>query len=195
MGSSRTVSAPAADTLATVVVGALEQGKRDLAALRLYDYDHGDRAWTMAAGLPVYVSLFGRDTLTAAWQAAMASSDMMPGTLAELATSIATGSMSTRRDPSRALAIRAGRTPTTPSSTKMDREPRRPSRHAKSRRSSMSRSCTCRSCSGGLTRKMKPVACTTRRLNSRNGSTRRSGWTTLDLSQWALMWTSVRSGQ
>lgn len=33
----------------------------------------------------MYVSLFGRDTLTAAWQAAMASRDMMPGTLAELA--------------------------------------------------------------------------------------------------------------
>lgn len=80
-----TVSFPAADTLAPVVIGALEQGKRDLAALRLYDYDHGERAWTMAAGLPVYVALFGRDTLTAAWQAAMASADMMPGTLAELA--------------------------------------------------------------------------------------------------------------
>jgi hypothetical protein len=39
----------------------------------------------MAAGLPVYVSLFGRDRLTAAWQAAMASREMMPGTLAELA--------------------------------------------------------------------------------------------------------------
>jgi glycogen debranching enzyme len=80
-----TVSAPTTGTLAPVVVGALEQAKRDLAALRLYDCDHGERAWTMAAGLPVYVSLFGRDTLTAAWQAAMASREMMPGTLAELA--------------------------------------------------------------------------------------------------------------
>jgi glycogen debranching enzyme len=83
--SASTVSAPGADALAPVVVGALEQGKRDLAALRLHDFDHGARAWTMAAGLPVYVSLFGRDTLTASWQAAMASREMMPGTLAELA--------------------------------------------------------------------------------------------------------------
>jgi glycogen debranching enzyme len=80
-----TVSAPSAATLTPVVIGALEQGKRDLASLRLHDFDHGPRAWTMAAGLPVYVSLFGRDTLTASWQAAMASREMMPGTLAELA--------------------------------------------------------------------------------------------------------------
>jgi glycogen debranching enzyme len=80
-----TVSAQGTKTLSSVVVGTLEQGKRDLAALRLQDFDHGDRAWTMAAGLPVYVSLFGRDTLTTAWQAAMASREMMPGTLAELA--------------------------------------------------------------------------------------------------------------
>ena len=79
------VTAPMMDTLAPVVVGALEQARRDLGALRLHDVNHGERGWTMAAGLPVYVSLFGRDTLTASWQAAMASRDMMPGTLAELA--------------------------------------------------------------------------------------------------------------
>ena len=80
-----TVSAPMTGTLAPVVVATLERAKRDLAALRLHDFDHGQRAWTMAAGLPVYVSLFGRDTLTAAWQAGLASREMMPGTLAELA--------------------------------------------------------------------------------------------------------------
>jgi glycogen debranching enzyme len=85
LDAATTVRTPTAETLAPVVVGALEQGKRDLAALRLYDYDHSDHAWTMAAGLPVYVALFGRDTLTAAWQAGLASGDMMRGTLAELA--------------------------------------------------------------------------------------------------------------
>jgi glycogen debranching enzyme len=79
------VSAPATGSLTSVVVGALEQAKHDLSALRLQDIDHGERCWTMAAGLPVYVSLFGRDTLTASWQAAMVSREMMPGTLAELA--------------------------------------------------------------------------------------------------------------
>ena len=77
--------APQSETLTPVVVGALEQAKRDLASLRLYDLDHGERAWTMAAGLPIYVALFGRDSLTAAWQAALTSTDMLKGTLPELA--------------------------------------------------------------------------------------------------------------
>ena len=75
---------PESDTLSPVVVGALEQAKRDLAGLRLYDLDHGKRAWTMAAGFPIYIALFGRDTLTVAWQAALASADMMVGTAYEL---------------------------------------------------------------------------------------------------------------
>ncbi|HEY0600339.1 glycogen debranching N-terminal domain-containing protein [Brevundimonas sp.] len=73
------------DTLAPVVVGALEQGKRDLAALRLFDLDTGDHAWTVAAGLPLYVALFGRDTLTAAWEAAPVTTSLMRGTLPVLA--------------------------------------------------------------------------------------------------------------
>ncbi len=71
-------------TLAPVVTGALERARRDLAALRLYDLDHGDRSWTMAAGLPIYVALFGRDTLTASWQSALLGPEMMRGTLEEL---------------------------------------------------------------------------------------------------------------
>jgi glycogen debranching enzyme len=71
-------------TLAPVVAAALERARRDLAALRLYDFDRGDRAWTMAAGLPIYVALFGRDTLTASWQSALLGPEMMRGTLEEL---------------------------------------------------------------------------------------------------------------
>jgi glycogen debranching enzyme len=85
LGEATRFRAPQSETLTSVVVGTLEQAKRDLAALRLYDLDHGERAWTMAAGLPVYVALFGRDSLTAAWQAALASTDMLKGTLPELA--------------------------------------------------------------------------------------------------------------
>ena len=72
------------DTLTPVVLGALEQGAYDLDSLRLPDLDHDRRSWTMAAGLPMYVALFGRDTLTTAWQAALAGPEMMRGTLAEL---------------------------------------------------------------------------------------------------------------
>ena len=72
-------------TLSSVVIGALEQAKRDLVALRLYDLDLHDHAWITAAGLPIYVALFGRDTLTASMQSALASTSMMRGTLRVIA--------------------------------------------------------------------------------------------------------------
>jgi len=77
--------APLSDTLTPVVVSLLERAKEDLAALRLYDLDQRDNAWIMAAGLPIYIALFGRDTLTASWEAALLGPEMMDGTLAELA--------------------------------------------------------------------------------------------------------------
>ncbi len=78
-------STPASNTLAGVVIGALEQGKRDLAALRLYDLDVAEREWIMAAGLPIYIALFGRDVLTASWQSSTVGTEMMRGALRELA--------------------------------------------------------------------------------------------------------------
>ena len=85
LAEAASFTTPETETLAPVVVATLEQARRDLASLRLYDLDRDERAWTMAAGLPVYVALFGRDTLTAAWQAGLASAGMMRGALAELA--------------------------------------------------------------------------------------------------------------
>src|SRR5205085_1718929 len=76
---------PQCDSRSHIVCATLEQAKRDLAALRLPDLDQGGRAWTMAAGLPIYVALFGRDVLTAGWQAALSSPAMMKGSLLELA--------------------------------------------------------------------------------------------------------------
>jgi glycogen debranching enzyme len=70
--------------LSGVVEAAILQAKSDLASLRLPDMDHGDRSWVMAAGLPIYIALFGRDTLTVSWQAVIASTAMMAGTLCEL---------------------------------------------------------------------------------------------------------------
>jgi len=72
------------DTLAPVVIDTLGQARRDLSALRLQRLDHGD-AWVPAAGLPMFIALFGRDPLTAGWQAAMLGSEMLQGTLACLA--------------------------------------------------------------------------------------------------------------
>jgi glycogen debranching enzyme len=69
------------ETLASVVVATVERARRDLAALRLYDLDRCERAWTVAAGLPIYIALFGRDTLTASWQAGLIGTEMLRGTL------------------------------------------------------------------------------------------------------------------
>ncbi len=76
---------PDSDKLSSQVVETLDRATRDLAALRMYDLDKNERAWIMAAGMPIYAGIFGRDTLTTSWQAAMTSPDMMDGTLAKLA--------------------------------------------------------------------------------------------------------------
>lgn len=73
-----------ADPLAADAIRAIQQATRDLIGLRLYDLDHGERAWTLAAGVPLYVALFGRDTMTAAWEAALLTPAIMEGTLEEL---------------------------------------------------------------------------------------------------------------
>jgi glycogen debranching enzyme len=68
-------------TLTADVLATIDQARSDLASLRLFDLDHGPRAWTVAAGLPLYVALFGRDTLTTSWQAGLLGPEMMTGTL------------------------------------------------------------------------------------------------------------------
>ncbi|MFZ0317623.1 MAG: glycogen debranching N-terminal domain-containing protein [Candidatus Sulfotelmatobacter sp.] len=70
--------------LASVVESALLQATHDLATLRLPDLDQGNRSWVTAAGLPIYIALFGRDTLTAGWQACIVSTAMAHGALREL---------------------------------------------------------------------------------------------------------------
>ena len=75
------------ETMSAVVIDALQQATRDLAALRMHRLDQDPRAWTVAAGLPMYVAIFGRDTLTAAWEAALLGPEIMRGTLPILAQS------------------------------------------------------------------------------------------------------------
>ena len=70
--------------LTSIVESALIQATHDLVALRLPDLDHGDRSWVTAAGLPIYIALFGRDTLTAGWQASILSTSLADGALREL---------------------------------------------------------------------------------------------------------------
>jgi glycogen debranching enzyme len=63
----------------------------DLFALRNWELDAGPDAWIPNAGVPGYTGLFGRDVLTAAWQAALLGPEMMRGALAVLAATQATG--------------------------------------------------------------------------------------------------------
>jgi glycogen debranching enzyme len=86
LNESTMFSTAETQTLAPIVVGALEQAKHDLSSLRLHDLDQGERAWVMAAGIPIFIALFGRDTLTASWESAMVSTHMMQGTLPILAS-------------------------------------------------------------------------------------------------------------
>jgi glycogen debranching enzyme len=85
LGAATKFRSPVTGALTPGVVSLLERAKEDLAALRLYDLDQKDNAWVPAAGLPIYIALFGRDSLTAAWEAALLGPEMLNGTLAELA--------------------------------------------------------------------------------------------------------------
>ncbi|HET7207411.1 MAG TPA: glycogen debranching N-terminal domain-containing protein [Terriglobales bacterium] len=76
---------PHDDDLSALVHRVLSRAKSDLAGLRLFDLDKGEHNWKLAAGVPTYLALFGRDTLAAAWQASLLSQNMTQGALSILA--------------------------------------------------------------------------------------------------------------
>jgi glycogen debranching enzyme len=67
-----------------VVNRAFERAAQDLFDLRNWELDAGRDAWVLNAGVPTYTGLFGRDALTAAWQAALLGPEMMRGALARI---------------------------------------------------------------------------------------------------------------
>lgn len=79
------VSVPGSGALTPVVVGAVEQATRDLAALRLYEFDDDPAGWVVAGGVPTYTNLFGRDPLLSGMLASMLGQGMLGGVLAVLA--------------------------------------------------------------------------------------------------------------
>ncbi len=79
------VRTPMAGDLTATVQRVIDRSRLDLAALRLYDLDEGEHNWKLAAGVPTYMALFGRDMLAAAWQASLISMDMTRGALSLLA--------------------------------------------------------------------------------------------------------------
>lgn len=75
---------PGAVDMLFTVYETLQRARQDLADLRLYSLEQDELSWLMAAGLPGYLALFGRDMLTTAWEAALLSPAMMRGVLKEL---------------------------------------------------------------------------------------------------------------
>jgi glycogen debranching enzyme len=61
------------------------QAVDDMGALRIYDMDVSEDAWVPAAGVPWFVTLFGRDSLTVSYQNMAVSPDFARGALHWLA--------------------------------------------------------------------------------------------------------------
>jgi len=67
------------------VAAAWTQSVRDMGALRLYDQDFAPDVWLPAAGVPWFVSLFGRDSLIVSLQNMVVHAPFALGTLKKLA--------------------------------------------------------------------------------------------------------------
>ncbi|HXR65161.1 MAG TPA: glycogen debranching N-terminal domain-containing protein [Ktedonobacteraceae bacterium] len=61
-----------------------QQAIEDMGALRIYDMDVSDEAWIPAAGVPWFVTLFGRDSLTVSYQNMAVSAGFAGGALRRL---------------------------------------------------------------------------------------------------------------
>ncbi len=69
----------------TSVNATYRQAVEDVCALRLHDYDHETELWVPAAGVPWYMTLFGRDSLWVSHQCMMVFPQLAVGALAKLA--------------------------------------------------------------------------------------------------------------
>src|SRR6185312_12035183 len=64
---------------------AYDQSVRDMGALRLYEQDISDGLWMPAAGVPWFVTVFGRDSLIVSLQNMFLNCPLASGTLKRLA--------------------------------------------------------------------------------------------------------------
>lgn len=78
--SAASFSVPHADDLSSLVHRVLRRSSLDLGDMRMYDEDNPGGV-VVAAGVPTYMDVFGRDLQAAAWQAAMLSPDFLRGSL------------------------------------------------------------------------------------------------------------------
>lgn len=75
------------DSAHQMFAAAYETAAEDLFGLRAWEFDAAPDAWMPNAGVPTYTGLFGRDSLTAAWQGALIGADMLRGALTRIAES------------------------------------------------------------------------------------------------------------
>lgn len=87
--SASSFSVPHADDLTPLVHRVLNRARLDLGDLRLYDLD-SPGGIALAAGVPTYLEVFGRDMEAASWQAAMVGPEMLRGSLHVLSERAAT---------------------------------------------------------------------------------------------------------
>jgi glycogen debranching enzyme len=74
------------DSAHPMFTSAFETAAEDLFALRAWELDTSPDAWIPNAGVPTYTGVFGRDSLTAAWQGALIGPEMLRGALARVAS-------------------------------------------------------------------------------------------------------------
>lgn len=77
-------AAPAVHCNRPDLTRASDRAVEDLGALRIFDPTHADRV-VVAAGAPWFMTLFGRDSLIAAWMALLVDRNLARGVLASLA--------------------------------------------------------------------------------------------------------------
>lgn len=87
--SAAKVSAPNCEDLTPTVRRVIERAMLDLGDLRMFDLDFPDGV-TVAAGIPTYLELFGRDTEISSWQAGMMTPKFLRGCLNSFANLSAT---------------------------------------------------------------------------------------------------------
>lgn len=78
--STTEFSVPHSDDLTATVGRVLRRSRLDLGDLRLYDLD-SPGGIAVAAGVPTYIAMFGRDMQAASWEASALSTDLLRGGL------------------------------------------------------------------------------------------------------------------
>lgn len=80
LNSATSVSVPHAANLSDTVARVCRRARLDLADLRLHDLDKFGGV-AIAAGVPTYMEVFGRDLLASAWEASIISPELLEGGL------------------------------------------------------------------------------------------------------------------